>query len=152
VPAIEAEGGTVNQYIGDAMMVIFGAPGSQSDHALRAVRAAREVVGRVRNLRSQWEQLGAAGFRIGIGIHTGKAVVGTVGSPRRLDYTAIGDTVNTAARIESANKELQSEILISQTTFAALPADQQQRIAAGGEPKPLVVKGKQEALQVYSVV
>ena len=121
MPAIEAEGGTVNQYIGDAVMVIFGAPQPQPDHALRAVRAAVEVVRRVHGLRDRWKELGAEEFRIGIGIHTGKAVVGTVGSPRRLDYTAIGDTVNTAARIESANKELQSEVLISQATFAALP-------------------------------
>lgn len=151
VPAIEAEGGTVNQYIGDAVMVLFGAPQVQPDHAQRAVRAALEVVRRVHSLSDQWKELGAAEFRIGIGIHTGKAVVGTVGSPRRLDYTAIGDTVNTAARIESANKELHSEILISQSTFAALPENQRQRIAAAGEPKAIAVKGKQEPLRVYSL-
>ena len=78
-------------------------------------------------------------------------MVGTVGSPRRLDYTAIGDTVNTAARIESANKELESEVLISQATFAALPPNVQQQILASSQPIALSVKGKQEALQVYSV-
>lgn len=151
VPAIEAEGGTVNAYIGDAVMVIFGAPQSQSDHALRAVRAAVEMVRRVHGMADRWKELGADNFRIGVGIHTGNAVVGTVGSPRRLDYTAIGDTVNTAARLESANKSLDSEILISQSTFVALPQDEQQRIAAFGEPQTLSVKGKQEALLVYAV-
>jgi adenylate cyclase len=151
VPAIEAEGGTVNQYIGDAVMVLFGAPQLQPDHAARAVRAAIEVVRRVHGLRDRWKELGADEFRIGIGIHTGKAVVGTVGSPRRLDYTAIGDTVNTAARIESANKELKSEILISQATFAALPEDEQKRLSASATPSELSVKGKQEKLLVYSV-
>ncbi len=151
VPAIEAEGGTVNAYIGDAVMVIFGAPQFQRDHAQRAVRAAAEVVRRVHSLRDLWKELGAEDFRIGVGVHTGSAVVGTVGSPRRLDYTAIGDTVNTAARIESANKELGSEILISQATFAGLPAPQQQQIAASSQPTALSVKGKQETLQVYSI-
>jgi adenylate cyclase len=151
VPAIEAEQGTVNQYIGDAVMVIFGAPQTQPDHALRAVRAAVEMVRRVHQLSDRWKELGAERFRIGIGVHTGNAVVGTVGSPRRLDYTAIGDTVNTASRIESANKELQSEILISQSTFAALPDEEKRRIAAMGEPKPLTVKGRQETLEVYLI-
>lgn len=151
VPAIEAEGGTVNQYIGDAVMVLFGAPRAQPDQALRAVRAAVAMVARVHGLQNTWKDLGAEDFRIGIGIHTGNAVVGTVGSSRRLDYTAIGDTVNTAARIESANRDFHSEILISQSTFAALPEEEQRRIAAQGEPKDLSVKGKQEALRVYSV-
>jgi len=152
VPAIEAQGGTVNLYIGDAVMVIFGAPQAQPDHAVRAVRAALEVVRRVHQLADRWKQLGVEEFRIGIGIHTGKAVVGTVGSPRRLDYTAIGDTVNTAARIESANKELHSEVLVSHATLLAIPAEQRGGLAPKWEAKPLSVKGKQETLQVYPIV
>ncbi len=150
VPAIEAEGGTVNQYIGDAILALFGAPQAQPDHARRAVRAAAEVVRRVHALTDRWKELGAAQFRVGVGIHTGPAVVGTVGSPRRLDYTAIGDTVNTAARIESANKELQTEVLISESTFRALPDEERQQIAALGPPKTLTLKGKQAPLPVYS--
>ena len=151
VPAIEAEGGIVNQYLGDGLMVIFGAPEALGDHAARAVRAGIEIVRRVHDLRDQWKTLGAEGFRIGVGIHTGEAVVGTIGSRRRLDYTAIGNTVNTAARIESANKELRTELLISQATFAALPDDQQQEIEASSDARTLSVKGKQETLQVYAL-
>ena len=125
-------------------MVIFGAPEQQPDHAARAVRAAAEVVRRVHALADRWKELGADGFRIGIGIHTGKAVVGTVGSPRRLDYTAIGDTVNTAARLESANKELHTEVLISQATFGLLPAAEKQRIASFGPPQSAIGQGETE--------
>ena len=152
VPAMEAEGGTVNSYIGDAVMVLFSAPAEQPDHAARAVRAAIEVVRRVHAMAERWRELDAVDFRIGVGIHTGKVVVGTVGSPHRLDYTAIGDTVNTAARLESANKELHTEVLISQATFEALPENERQRIANLGPPRTLSVKGKQETLQVYSAV
>jgi len=152
VPAIEAEGGTINQYIGDAVMVLFGAPQFQADHARRAVRAAVEIVRRAHALQSRWKELGAEDFRVGVGVHAGRAVVGTVGSPKRLDYTAIGDTVNAASRIESANKELQSEILISEAVFAALPEDDRRCIAAAGEPVTLSVKGKQEPLRVYTII
>jgi len=151
VPVFEADGGTVNQYIGDAVMVIFGAPRPQADHAARAVRAAVEVVRRVHLQDDRWKELGAAEFKIGIGIHSGRAVVGTVGSPRRLDYTAIGDTVNTAARLESANKELQSEVVVSQATFSLLPEEERQKIAAQSELQTVLVKGKQKALQVYAI-
>ncbi len=152
VPAMETEGGTVNSYIGDAVMVLFGAPAEQPDHAAHAVRAASEVVRRVHAMADRWRELDAADFRIGVGIHTGKVVVGTVGSPHRLDYTAIGDTVNTAARLESANKELHTEVLISQATFESLPENERQRIAKLGPPRTLSVKGKQETLRVYSAV
>jgi adenylate cyclase len=150
VPEVEAEGGTVNQYLGDGMMVIFGAPQVQPDHASRAVRAAVAMLRRVADCRDRWKELGADGFRIGIGIHTGKAVVGTVGSPRRLDYTAIGDTVNTASRIEAGNKELHTDLLISEATYLALPEEHRRQIPANGY-RLLSAKGKQEPLRVYSL-
>ncbi|MGD0898200.1 MAG: adenylate/guanylate cyclase domain-containing protein [Thermoguttaceae bacterium] len=151
VPLIEAEGGIVNQYLGDGMMVLFGAPRSQPDHALRAVRAAQGIIARVHQLQHRWAQLGAEAFRVGIGVHTGKAVVGTIGSPRRLDYTAIGDTVNTASRIESGNKQLQSEILVSEATVAALPEAERRRLALTWQESTLAVKGKREPLKVFAI-
>jgi adenylate cyclase len=149
VPVIEAHGGTINQYMGDGIMVLFGAPASCDDHALRAVKAARAMVRKVHELAEQWAKLGFTGMRIGVGINTGKAVVGAIGSARRLDYTAIGDTTNTAARIEAANKDMGTEVLISDATYQALTGNQLAELRCSKEPRPMEVKKKQ--LLVHAV-
>ena len=128
VPILEDQGGTIDKYIGDGVMVLFGAPGDQPDHALRAVRAAVLMVARVHEMKPEWDRLDCPNFRIGVGIQTGAAVVGTVGSPMRLDYSAHGDTVNAASRTESVNKDLGTEILIGARTFRALPAEERSRL------------------------
>lgn len=151
VPEIEAEGGTLNTYMGDGIMVLFGAPVEHPDHALRAVRAAVAMLRRVRSLAETWAELGCDDFQIGIGIHTGRAVVGSVGSPGRVDYTAIGDTVNAAARIETENKAFGTQILISSATHAALPEEERQRLGCAATPTATTVKGKQEELFLYPV-
>ena len=106
VPLIEAEGGGIDKFIGDGLMVLFGAIPKRADHAAAAVRAARAIVRHVESNQSAWAKLGCGGLRIGVGIHTGPVVLGAVGTPTRLDFTAIGDTVNAAARIEGENKQL----------------------------------------------
>jgi adenylate cyclase len=157
VPLVEAEGGTVDKFIGDGLMVLFNAWGPCPDHALRAVRAARAVVRRVHELKATWARhdkegvwAKQGGLRIGVGIHTGLAVVGAIGSPRRLDFTAIGDTVNTAARIEEENKSLGTEVLISAATYEALP---QERASLGCAtiPRETYVSGRKELLHLYQV-
>src|SRR4029077_18676125 len=100
VPIIENHGGTLNQYMGDGIMVIFSAPTEQANHALRAVETAVDMVRRIHELRDTWTRHDNPRFRVGVGVHTGQVVAGAVGSPRRLDYTVIGDTVNVASRIE----------------------------------------------------
>jgi adenylate cyclase len=139
-------------------MVIFGAPALQPDHALRAVRAAVAMVRRVHELKEQWarfDRLGvwkpAGGMRIGVGVHTGQVVVGTVGSPGRLDYSAIGDTTNAAARIEAKNKDLGTEILISGVTYAALPPEERTRLGCTAEAAEVPVKGKMATLRLHRV-
>src|SRR5205814_647792 len=112
-------------------------------------RTAAAMVSRVHQMKTDWEKLGNATMRIGVGVHTGKVVVGAIGSKRRLDYTAIGDTVNAAARIESENKPQGTEILISAATLAELPAGEAARLGCATEPRRVLVKGKEQPLDLY---
>ncbi len=137
-------GGTLDKYTGDGMMVLFGAPLEQPDHAARAVQAAlamQQAAAEVSRQRGdvQWE------VAYGIGITTGPAVVGHIGSKRRLDYTAIGDTVNLAARIEG--KAPPGTILINRATCEAV-----KDIAVVEELGPVTVKGKAKPIVVYRVL
>jgi adenylate cyclase len=151
VPILERHGGTLNCYMGDGMMVSFGVPVFRSDHALQAVRAAVEMVSAVHRLKERWAELGFAGLRIGVGIHTGRVVAGSVGSPGRQDYTAIGDAVNTASRIETKNKDFGTEILISAETFRDLPSKERQALGCAETGRTAAVKGKQQELTLHAV-
>ncbi len=148
VPVIEKHGGTLNQYMGDGIMVIFGAPRDDADHARHAVEAARDMVREVRRHRARWTQEGFPHLRIGVGINTGPAVVGWVGSSNRMDYTAIGETTNEAARIEGMNKELGTDILISEAAYREVGGV---AAALGCEATPRKGKMKETELQVHAV-
>jgi len=136
--------GTLDKYTGDGMMVIFGAPLEQPDHAERAVRAA---LGMQRAAAEVSRQRGDVQWQIayGIGVTTGPAVVGHIGSKRRLDYTAIGDTVNLAARLEG--KAPPGTILVNRATCEAV-----RDIAVIEELEPVMVKGKAKPVAVYKVL
>ncbi|MEM7601877.1 MAG: adenylate/guanylate cyclase domain-containing protein [Verrucomicrobiota bacterium] len=114
---IERHGGIVTQLIGDGMMALFGATREETAHADEAIAAAREMIRSIPQLNQEIAKQGFEPIKIGVGINTGLAVVGTIGSPRRQEYTAIGDTVNTAARIESMTKDVDGEILIAEATW-----------------------------------
>ncbi len=116
--AVLDNGGTLVAYLGDGLLAVFGAPIECEDHADRALAAAREMLrGRLESFNGWLRQEGhGAGFRMGVGISSGPLMSGNVGSERRLEYTAIGDTVNTASRIESLTKELGRALLLSQST------------------------------------
>jgi adenylate cyclase len=120
---IEGEGGIVDKYIGDAVMAVWGALEAEPDHAVRAMRAARAIAEALRA-----DNAGRTPpVRMRIGIHSGPVIVGNIGTPTRMNYTVVGDTVNTAQRLENLARDLlpacDVAILLSQSTASALPCD-----------------------------
>ncbi len=109
--------GTVDKFIGDAIMALWNAPLLDDAHAVKACDTAVEQIKALRELQANWKQRNVPSLNIGIGIHTGPAVVGNMGSEERFDYTAIGDTVNLASRMEGLTKEYGVSILISESTY-----------------------------------
>ncbi len=120
VDVIFDHGGTLDKFIGDAIMAVFGAPFVSADDTDNAVAAAVEMLVQLRRFNRVRAADGQPPLDIGIGIDTGQVVAGTIGSPKRMDYTVIGDPVNVAARIESANKYYCTKILISENTLGRL--------------------------------
>jgi class 3 adenylate cyclase len=147
VGAVFAHDGILNKFIGDGMMAIFGAPEAVGDEEERAVRAALEMRERLREFnRRQIAKETMVTLSIGIGITTGPAVIGNIGSLQRMEYTAIGDTVNTASRLVGVSKEVNADILIDGATYEAVRG----RFAA--DPLGTVkVKGKDTPVRVYRV-
>lgn len=136
-------GGTIDKYIGDGTMVFWGAPGDVPHAEESACRAALELQAELDVLNAEWRASGLAEFQTRIGIHTGPAITGVLGSKDRLAYTAVGDTVNVASRIEGINKELGTRVLISETTFdglgGRLPTRRIDAMTIRGRQKPLLV-------------
>ena len=138
------EGGTIDKYEGDAIIAMFGAPLEHADHASRAVRSALRCQQRLNELRPGWRDRGLPEVRTRIGVNSGPAVVGNMGSSQRFDYTMIGDTVNLAARLEGTNKVYDTETMIGPLT-AQMSADQ----VLMREVDAVRVKGKHEPVAVY---
>jgi adenylate cyclase len=134
--AVKKHGGMVDKYIGDAMMAIFNAPMDLADHETKAIKTALEIK---KNM-----QEADLGIEIGIGINTGEAVIGNMGSDTRFDYTAIGDAVNLAARLESSTKEVGEDIVIGHSTAinSTMPTI---------FLDPIHVKGKEKEIIIYTI-
>jgi adenylate cyclase len=139
--------GTIDKYIGDAIMALFGAPLAFEDHAARACRTALEMTATLTRLDREWEALGRPPLRVGVGLNTGVAAVGNMGSDRLFDYTAIGDNVNQASRLEGLNKYYDTSILISAHTAQALKG-----AFILQEVDLVQVKGKKQPLAIYELL
>jgi adenylate cyclase len=137
-------GGTVDKFIGDAVMAIFGAPKSHGDDALRAVKTGMDMIRLAESLSPDWEKAIGQTLRIGVGVNSGEAVVGSIGSEIRSDFTAIGDTVNLASRLEGLTKELHVPMLVSEFTAAELNGSIPLRFL-----RRVKVTGREAPLQVY---
>lgn len=145
---VTAAGGHINKFLGDGLMIVFGAPTSRGPaaEARAAVDCATRMLDAVEELDRAWQGTSRPRIRIGVGIHSGEATCGVVGSTRRLEYTVIGDTVNLASRLESKTKDLCVDLLLSQATATLLGESPGLRALGSVE-----VKGKAAAVPVYTV-
>ena len=139
--------GTIDKFIGDAIVAFWGAPIPHKDHAVRACLTALEYQSELNKLRSEWKKKNKKPFYVRIGIHTGKMVVGNIGSQRRFDYTVIGDAVNLGSRLEGANKIFGTQILISSDTYKVAKHKIEAR-----EIDLITVKGKTRPVRVYELL
>jgi adenylate cyclase len=143
VEILDRHGGIVNKFLGDGFLALFGAPFDAEDPAHRAVAAGREMLAAMEriNTDNDWP------LRIGIGIHFGEVVAGNIGSPRRKEYTVIGDTVNFASRIEALNKEFNSQFLISAAVRDALGEDGADAVSLGEVP----IRGYEQPMRIWQL-
>ncbi len=147
VDIVIANGGTLDKYVGDAIMAVWGSPLPDPQHRVNGVRAAVQMMEVLRELRAKWKIEGKPDIDIGIGLNTGRVVAGNMGHPAyKMDYTVIGDDVNLAARMESANKEMKSHVLITGATYEGC----KDLVDVVIHP-PIHVKGKEKSIDVYEV-
>lgn len=146
-PIITKYNGVINKFIGDAVMAIFGEPIQDINHAQNAVKCASEMLKKVEQLRDKWLSEGKPKIEIGIGINTGEAFVGNIGSEKRLEYTVIGDTVNLASRIEGYNKVYKTNLLISSSTYK-----QVSDIVDVIKIADVTIRGKSKKMDIYEVL
>jgi class 3 adenylate cyclase len=137
--------GTLDKFLGDGVMAVFGAPIFHSDHSVRALRTALAMQAGIRELSARRVAEGKAPLKIGIGVNAGSAVAGNVGTEARMEYTVIGDSVNLAARLESYAKA--GQILISGDTYALV-----KHAIDGRKLGPMKVRGKEDEIDVYEVL
>jgi adenylate cyclase len=138
--------GTVDKFVGDMIMALFGAPLDDPNHAEHAVQAAIDMVRELGDLNRRWTAEGLAPIDIGIGINSGDMIAGNIGSSSIMSYTVIGDNVNLGSRLESLNKEYKTRIIMSNATRTRLTGDYDTRPLGD-----VIVKGKSTAVEIYEI-
>ncbi len=146
-PIVTRNNGVINKFIGDAVMAIFGEPIQDENHPKNAVKCACEMLDKVKELQAKWLNEGKPKIEIGIGINTGEAFVGNIGSEKRMEYTVIGDMVNLASRIEGNNKIYKTNLLISSSTYAYVRG-----IVDVVKISNVKIRGKEHTLDLYEVI
>ena len=144
--AVSEQDGVLDKYIGDAVMAVFGAPLSRGDDAINAVRAALRMQEMIASINAKRSMRGQPAVRLGVGVATGEVVAGTIGSPKRMDYTVIGDSVNLAARLQDLTKTYGEDVIIDQSTAAAVAA-----IATLREIDTVTVRGRARQETIFAV-
>lgn len=147
VPIIEQHNGILNKFMGDAILAIFGEPKKTTNHALDAVKCADRMLKKVKHLQEKWLDEGKPKIQIGIGISSGDAFIGNIGSQERFEYTVIGDTVNTASRIENYNKVYKTNFLISEETYNRVKSNIDVITINN-----VLIRGKANRINLYEVV
>jgi adenylate cyclase len=147
VPLVFENRGTVDKFVGDMIMALFGAPLADPDHADHAVKTAIEMVAALRDMNATWIAAGRSALDIGVGINSGDMVAGNIGSESIMSYTVIGDNVNLGSRLESLNKNYGTRIIVSEATRSRLKGQYDIRPLG-----PVTVKGKTRAVDIYEVV
>jgi adenylate cyclase len=144
---IHARNGTIDKYIGDAVMAFWGAPTHNDDHAADACRAALDCAAAMARLRERWAAEGRQGLRVRIGINTGRVVVGNIGSEDRLNYTVLGDPVNLTSRVEGINKDYGTDTVITQHTWEVVRYDTVTRRLGS-----VTVRGREQPVALYELL
>jgi len=139
--------GLVDKFMGDAIMAFWGAPLDQPDHAELACKSSLEMMDKLKELQKKWKKEGIPSFDIGIGLNSGEAIVGNMGSSNRFDYTAMGDNVNIASRLEGLNKTYKTNIIISENTYKLVKDKFEVK-----KLDSVTVKGKKKAITIYELL
>jgi len=147
VEVIMAHRGIIQDFIGDGILAVYGAPLNDPDHAWHAVATALDMQAALRRLNAGWQAAGRPALAMGVAVHTGEVFAGNVGSPKRKKYSVMGDTVNTTSRIEGLNRELGTEILISRETLQVV----KDRVVMR-ERGSIKVKGRTQPVEVFELV
>ncbi len=147
VEAVFEYGGVLDKFMGDGMLAVFGSFGDEPDHPRRAVMAALRMKALLGKINGRRGIVGKAPINIGIGIHTDEVIVGNIGSYKRLQYTVIGDGVNTTSRLEALNKIFDSTILISASTYEEVSDLFECRLMPEAQ-----IRGKTKAMKTYEVL